>query len=69
MLPKDVKNFVIDMYNFNDIWKKSMDMNKLEDIQRKVVLTLCRFEKYFLPSFFLYNDAPYCASHMGVKVI
>lgn len=53
MLSKDVINTTIKFCEFfNGICKKSIEENKLQQMQRNVALKFCKLEKYFPNSFF-----------------
>ena len=51
--PKDVRNTLIHLcYFFNKIWKKVIDPQELDILQKNIILTLCELETFFTPSFF-----------------
>ena len=53
MLPKHVRYAIIRLcFFFNAICTKVVDLEKLDEIQKDLVVTLCLLEKYFPPSFF-----------------
>ena len=52
-LPKDVRNTLIHLCDFfNKIWKKVIDPEELDIMQKDIILTLCELEMFFPPSFF-----------------
>ena len=52
MLPKHVRYPIIRVcLFFNALCEKVVDVPKLKEIQKDVVITLCLLEKYFPPSF------------------
>lgn len=54
VIPKEVRNTIIWLcYFFNSICNKIIDPSKLQQLQDKVVVTLCLLEKYFPPAFFV----------------
>uniref|UniRef100_A0A803MZA0 DUF4218 domain-containing protein n=1 Tax=Chenopodium quinoa TaxID=63459 RepID=A0A803MZA0_CHEQI len=53
ILPKDVREAITSLYSFfNTICSKVLDLCTLDALQADVVVTLCKFEMYFPPSFF-----------------
>ena len=53
-LPKDVCEPLIELSAFFlDLYCKSLEVLELERLQNQIVLTLCKLEMIFLPSFFL----------------
>ena len=53
VLPKHVRCAIIRVcFFFNAICAKVVDVQKLQEIQKELVVTLCLLEKYFPPSFF-----------------
>ena len=53
VLPKHVRYAIIRVsFFFNTLCAKVVDVQKLQEIQRELVATLCLLEKCFPPSFF-----------------
>ncbi|XP_021838106.2 uncharacterized protein [Spinacia oleracea] len=53
LLPKHVRHSITSLYSFfNTICSKVLDPSTLDELQNKVIQTLCEFEMYFPPSFF-----------------
>ncbi|XP_073273266.1 uncharacterized protein [Primulina huaijiensis] len=53
VLPKHVRDTITRLcFFFNVLYSKVVDVLKLDDLQREIVLILCSLEKYFPPSFF-----------------
>ena len=53
VLPKHVRYAIIRVcFFFNTLCTKVVDVQKLQEIQKELVVTLCLLEKYFPPSFF-----------------
>ena len=53
ILPKHVRYTVTELCSFfNTICSKVLDPTELDALKKNVVETLCKFEMYFLPSFF-----------------
>ncbi|XP_028059523.1 uncharacterized protein LOC114263220 [Camellia sinensis] len=53
VLPKHVRHAIIRLcFFFNAICSKVVDVGKLDEIQKELVVTLCLLEKYLPPSFF-----------------
>lgn len=52
-LPKHVRYVLIRVcFFFNALWSKVVDVEKLKEIQKDLVVTMCLLDKYFPPSFF-----------------
>lgn len=53
LLPKDVTSAIIEVCHFfRDISAKVLDIDQLDKLQDRIVVTLCRLEMFFPPSFF-----------------
>ncbi|XP_073151986.1 uncharacterized protein [Henckelia pumila] len=53
ILPKNVRDVVTRLcFFFNELYKKVINVPKLDELQREIVMVLCFLEKYFPPSFF-----------------
>lgn len=53
LLPEDVTSVIIELSRFfRDISSKVLDVNELNKLQERIVLTLCQMETIFPPSFF-----------------
>ncbi|XP_073045885.1 uncharacterized protein [Primulina eburnea] len=53
VLPKHVRDTITRLcFFFNVLYSKVINVLKLDDLQREIVLILCSLEKYFPPSFF-----------------
>ena len=67
VLPKHVRYAIIQVcFFFNALCGKVVDMQKLQEIQKGLVVTLCLLEKYFPPSFF--DIMAYLMVHLGREV-
>ena len=52
-LPNDVYDALVNLSRFfRLLCQKSLNRDELEELQDDIVLTLCKLEKIFLPSFF-----------------
>ncbi|WVZ50949.1 hypothetical protein U9M48_002152 [Paspalum notatum var. saurae] len=50
---KDTMSVVVELSNFfKSLCSKVLDISEIENLQEQVVLTLCKMEKLFVPSFF-----------------
>ena len=53
LLPTDVTSAIVEICQFfRDISAKVLDINELDRLQDRIVVTLCRMEMFFPPSFF-----------------
>ncbi|XP_073317253.1 uncharacterized protein [Primulina huaijiensis] len=53
VLPKHVRDTITRLYGFfNVVYNKVIDVSKLDEMQREIVMIMCLLEKYFPPSFF-----------------
>ncbi|XP_073139031.1 uncharacterized protein [Henckelia pumila] len=53
VLPKHVRDTITRLcFYFNELYSKVMDVSKLDELQREIVMILCLLDKYFPPSFF-----------------
>ncbi|XP_075494777.1 uncharacterized protein LOC142532346 [Primulina tabacum] len=54
VLPKHVRDTITLLCGFfNVLYNKVIDVSKLDEMQREIVMILCLLEKYFPPSFFV----------------
>lgn len=62
VFPKHVRDTITRLcFFFNVLCNKVIDVSKLDDMQREIVMILCLIEKYF-PFIFRYNDSFNCSS-------
>ncbi|XP_073120666.1 uncharacterized protein [Henckelia pumila] len=53
VLPKHVRDTITRLcFYFNELYSNVMDVSKLDELQREIVMILCLLEKYFPPLFF-----------------